>query len=150
MMKAFPGLRSAVTLIMDPLVAKGLKEQGFQTKQDLARWLSENVKVPAGQYWSADVIYSLVSPLARQGVEPFASWSKLPKDALIAPFHDPKQINVVVVGGETNPLWLTTDFLYTQSSSIDKWRPAGGIRRQGKPVRMPAATACSDGTCGLS
>jgi len=149
MMKAFPGLRSAVTLIMDPLVAKGLKEQGFQTKQDLARWLSENVKVPAGQYWSADVIYSLVSPLARQGVEPFASWSKLPKDALIAPFHDPKQINVVVVGGETNPLWQTTDFLYTQSSSVDKWRPAGGIRRPSKPVRMPTAAACSDGTCGL-
>jgi hypothetical protein len=149
MLKAFAGLRSAATLVMDPLVAKGLKDQGFKTKQELSRWLSEHVEVPAGQYWGADIIYSLVAPLARQGIEPFASWSKLPKDKLIAPYHDPNQINIVIVGGETNPLWLTTDFLYTQSVSVDKWRPKGGIRRDARPLRMPAATTCSDGTCGI-
>ncbi|MBZ5501709.1 MAG: hypothetical protein LAN59_05610 [Acidobacteriia bacterium] len=149
MLKAFPALRSAATLIMDPLVAKGLKEQGFKTKQDVTRWLSENVKIPAGQYWGADVIYAFMSPLARQGVEPYATWSKLPKDELITPYNDPKQMNIVVVGGETNPLWLTTDFLYTQSASVDKWRPKGGIRRDERPLRMPAGTSCSEGTCGL-
>ena len=149
MMKAFPGLRSAATLVMDPLVAKGLKEQGFQTKRDVARWLSENVKVHAGQFWGADIAYSLMAPLARQGVEPYATWAKLPKDALLAPFNDPSQINIVVVGGETNPLWLTTDFLYTQSASVDKWRPKGGVRRDAKPLRMPESVACSESTCGL-
>ncbi len=149
MLKAFAALRSAATLIMDPLVAKGLKEQGFKTKQDVTHWLSENVKVPAGQYWGADIIYAFNSPLARQGVEPYATWSKLPKDELITPFNDPKQMNIVVVGGETNPLWLTTDFLYTQSASVDKWRPKGGIRRDERPLRMPAGTTCSEGTCGL-
>jgi hypothetical protein len=134
---------------MDPLVAKGLKEQGFQTKKDVTRWLSDNVKIPAGQYWGADIIYAFMSPLARQGVEPYATWAKLPKDELITPFNDPNQMNIVVVGGETNPLWLTTDFLYTQSASIDKWRPQGGIRRDERPLRMPAGTGCADGTCGL-
>jgi hypothetical protein len=149
MLKAFPALRSAATLIMDPLVAKGLKEQGYKTKQDVTRWLSENVKVPAGQYWGADIIYAFMSPVARQGVEPYATWSKLPKDELIAPYNDPMQMNIVVVGGEMNPLWLTTDFLYTQSASVDKWRPKGGIRRDEHPLRMPAGTTCSEGTCGL-
>jgi hypothetical protein len=149
MLQAFPALRSAVTLVMDPLVAKGLKEQGFQTKQDVARWISEHVKMPAGQYWGADISYSLMAPLARQGVEPYATWSKLPKDELIAPYNDPSQINIIVVGGETNPLWLTTDFLYTQSASVDKWRPKGGVRRDARPLRMPASVACSEGICGL-
>lgn len=149
MLKAFPALRSAATLVMDPLVAKGLKDQGFKTKQDVARWLSENVKFTAGQYWGADVIYAFMAPLARQGVEPYATWSKLPNDELIAPYNDPSQINIVVVGGETNPLWLTTDFTYTQSASVDKWRPKDGVRRDNRPLRMPAAGTCSDGTCGL-
>lgn len=149
MLQAFPALHSVATLIMDPLVAKGLKDQGFQTKQEVARWLSENTKVPAGQYWGADVIYAFNRPLARAGVEPFASWAKLPPDTLIAPYNDPKLINIVVVGGESNPLWLTTDFRYLTSASADKWRPKGGLKRDARPIRMPAGVACSDGLCGL-
>jgi len=149
MLKAFPALRSAATLVMDPLVAKGLKEQGFQTKQDLSRWLSEHVEVPAGQYWGADVIYSFKAPLARQGVEPYATWAKVPKETPIKPYNDPNQINVVIVGGETNPLWLTTDFLYTQSTPVDRWRPDGAIRNDAHPIRMPAAASCADDICGL-
>lgn len=149
MLKAFPALRSAATLVMDPLVAKGLKDQGFKIKEDVTRWLSENIKISAGQYWGADVIYAFMAPLARQGVEPYATWSKLPKDELIAPYNDPGQMNIVVVGGETNPLWLTTDFLYTQSASVDKWRPKGGLRRDSRPLRMPTTGGCSDGMCGL-
>jgi len=38
-------------------------------------------------------------------------------------------MNVIVMGGETNPLWLITDFRHTQSASIDKWRPKGAIKR---------------------
>ncbi len=149
MLKAFPALRSVATLIMDPLVAKGLKDQGFETKQDVVRWLSENVKISAGQYWGADVIYAFMSPLAREGVEPYATWSKLPKDALIAPYNDPSQMNIVVVGGESNPLWLTTDFSHIQTASVDKWRPEGGLRRDARPIRMPVPPACSDESCGL-
>jgi hypothetical protein len=123
LLKAFSGLRSAATLVLDPLVARNLKEmQGFDTKEDFCQWLSENVKVPAGQYWAADIIYAFMRPLAEQGIEPYASWARLPDDALLTPFNDPKCMNVVVTGGETNAFWKTTDFDYILSASVDKWR----------------------------
>jgi hypothetical protein len=137
-MKALPALYSAATLIMDPLVARNLKENdGFQTKQDYCRWLSENVKMPAGQFWKTDLIDMLMGQLAQQGVEPYATWKRLPDDALIAPYNKPEQINIVVVGGETSPLWKTADFAYTLSAPVDKWRPSA------------ATDACADGTCGV-
>jgi hypothetical protein len=137
-MKALPALYSAATLIMDPLVARNLKEnEGFQTKQDYCRWLSENVKMPAGQFWKTDLIDMLMGPLAQQGVEPYATWKRLPDDALIAPYNKPEQINIIVVGGETSPLWKTADFAYTLSAPVDKWRAS------------TAADGCADGTCGL-
>jgi hypothetical protein len=67
-------------------------------------------------------------PLAREGVEPYATWAKVPGDTLIAPWNEPENINIVIVGGETNPLWLTTDLAHTTSASIDKWRPRTSIR----------------------
>jgi hypothetical protein len=119
-----PPLNSAATIIMDPLVARNLKEnEGFTTKQDFARWLSQNIKMPAGQYWKTDYIDMLVASQAYQGVEPYASWKKLPDDELIAPYHNPDRINIIVVGGETSPLWKASDYGYMMSASIDKWRP---------------------------
>jgi hypothetical protein len=84
----------------------------------------------AGQFWGSDVVYSLVEPNARNGVEPYASWLKLPKDELIAPYINPDVINVVVMGGETQALWLTTDMWHTKTVSIDKWRPKGGVYKE--------------------
>ena len=80
-MQAFPCLQGALTLVMDPLVAKHLKEQGFDDPKQLSKYLSENFKMTAGQFWGSDVVYSLVEPNARNGMEPYASWLKLPKDA---------------------------------------------------------------------
>jgi hypothetical protein len=132
-----PPLNSAATIIMDPLVARNLKEnEGFNTKQDFARWMSENIKMPVGQYWKTDYIDMLVASEAYKGVEPYASWKKLPDDALIAPYHNPERINIVVVGGETSPLWKVSDFGYSGSSSIDKWRA------------VKSDDECADGTCG--
>ena len=59
---------------------------------------------------------------------------------------------MVVVGGETQALWLTTDMWYTQTVSVDKWRPEGGIykedeqtvrRRQARQKRHAAALSAS-------
>jgi hypothetical protein len=120
---AMPPLNSAATIIMDPLVARNLKEDdGFKTKQDFCRYLSQNIKMPAGVYWKNDIIDMLVASEAYKGVEPYASWKKLPDDALIAPYHKPENINIIVVGGETSPLWKTTDYFYGTSASVDKWR----------------------------
>jgi hypothetical protein len=93
-------------------------------------YLSENFKMTVGQFWGSDVVYSLVEPNARNGVEPYASWLKLPKDALVAPYNSPEKINVVVVGGETQALWLTTDMWHTKTVSIDKWRPKTGVYKE--------------------
>jgi hypothetical protein len=118
-----PPLNSAATIVMDPLVARNLKEnEGFKTKQDYCRWLSRNIKMPVGQYWKTDQIDMLVASEAYKGVEPYASWKKLPDDALIAPYQNPDNINIVVVGGETSPLFKTSNYSYAGSASIDKWR----------------------------
>ncbi len=61
----------------------------------------------------------------------------------------PPAINFVVVGGEWNPMFTTTDFTYTQTVSIDKWIPKNGIRFDEKPIRMPSPASCKDGTCGI-
>ena len=58
-------------------------------------------------------------------------------------------INLVVVGGEWNPMFTTMDFTYTQTVSIDKWIPKKGICFDAKPIRMPAPVTCKDGTCGI-
>jgi hypothetical protein len=135
-LRALPALYSTATLILDPIVARSLKNNdGFRTKQDFARWLSENYKIPAGQFWDTDLIDMLMGPMA-QDTEPYVSWKKLPKDSLIAPYNKPENINIVVVGGETSPLWKTADFAYSTSASVDKWRA------------QPAAD-CADGSCGL-
>jgi hypothetical protein len=122
-MQALPALYSGATLILDPLTARHLKEnEGFQTKPDIARWISENVTMPASQFWDNDIIDMLVTPLAMSGVQPYAAWKQLPGDALLAPYHRPEKINILVVGGETSPLWKVSDLDYVMTASIDKWR----------------------------
>ncbi len=61
----------------------------------------------------------------------------------------PPTMDLVVVGGEWNPMFMTTDFVYTQTVSIDKWIPRKGIRSDEKPIRMPSPVSCKDGSCGI-
>jgi len=137
-LSVIPGLNSNATIIMDPLVARTLQEnEGFKTKQDYSKWLSRNVKIPAGRYWETDYVDMLVAPLANAGIEPYASWKKALPDELISHYHNPDNINILVVGGETSPLWKTSDYGYVASASIDKWRA------------QKSPEECSDGKCGL-
>ncbi len=130
---------SAATLVLDPLVARHLEsDQGFKTKAAFCRWLSEHFRLPAREYWDNDVVDMLVGPLAVRGVEPYATWRNLPPDTLIAPYDKPAEMNVVVVGGETSPMWKVSDFSYTVSASVDRWRA------------QPLTTECDDGSCGLA
>jgi hypothetical protein len=131
-MQALPALYSAATLILDPMTARHLKEnEGFQTSQDVSRWISENVKMTAKQFWENDIIDMLVTPLAMSGVKPYADWKKLSDDALIAPYHRPEKVNILVVGGETSPLWKVSDFDHTMTASVDKWRAKAPTGSQG-------------------
>jgi hypothetical protein len=56
-------------------------------------------------------------------------------------------INIIVMGGEWNPIFMTSDFVYLQTESIDKWIPKNGIKQDVHPLRMPAQTNCSEGIC---
>jgi hypothetical protein len=133
-----PPLNSSATIIMDPMVARELKEdEGFKTKQDFCKHLSKNIKMKNGQFWKTDYIDMLVASEAYKGVEPYASWKKLPDDAMIAPYHNPDNINIIVVGGETSPLWKASDYGYSGSFPVDRWRA------------KPAGAECKDGECGL-
>ncbi len=60
---------------------------------------------------------------------------------------NPEGINFVVVGGETNPIWQSTDYTYYTTVSVDKWVPEGGIRLDENPLRMPAYKECEDELC---
>ena len=128
-LSVIPALFSNATILMDPLVARQLKEiDGFETNADFSRWISENALIPNGRYWGTDTIDMLVAPAASAGTEPYASWKKLPDEQLIPHYHIPDNINIVVVGGETSPVWKTSDYGCWGSSSVDYWRPTGAAK----------------------
>ncbi|HEY96025.1 MAG TPA: hypothetical protein G4O15_13925 [Dehalococcoidia bacterium] len=58
-------------------------------------------------------------------------------------------INFIVLGGEWNPIFMTADFTYIQTESVDRWIPASGIRKDEIPIRMPVQLNCMDGTCEI-
>jgi hypothetical protein len=64
-----------------------------------------------------------------------------------SPYLKPEGVNFVVVGGETNPIVHTTDYVYYKTASVDKWTPKSGIKLDKKPLRMPAYRECEDELC---
>jgi len=64
-----------------------------------------------------------------------------------SPFLRPEGIQFVVVGGETNPIVHTTDYVHYKTVSVDDWVPEGGIRRDERPLRMPESLICDDELC---
>jgi hypothetical protein len=113
----------AATIIMDPSVAYQLRNtQGFQTKEALADWLSKNAETTAGTYWANSIASGMMGPLGRQGLEPYATWQKVPSDTLIKHLPNPQNIRTIVVGGATASVWFITDFMAGRGVSIDKWR----------------------------
>jgi hypothetical protein len=122
-MKSLSAQGSSATILMDPTVAALLKNvHGFQTKQSLAQWLSQNVEKTAESYWGNAVVASISASLAFQGLEPYATWKKLPGEALIKPFNQPQGIQVVVVGGKTQSTWFATDFRLGRGVQVDIWK----------------------------
>jgi hypothetical protein len=122
-MRSLSANGSGAAILMDPTVAALLKDvHGFKTKAALSEWLSQNIEKTAASFWGNAVVASMAEPLAFQGLEPYASWKKLPGDAVIKPFINPKGINVVVVGGKTQSTWFATDFRVGRGELIDAWK----------------------------
>ena len=122
-MKSLSANGSGATILMDPTVAALLKDaHGFKTKAALGEWLSQNIEKTVASYWGNAVAASMSEPLALQGLEPYATWRKLPGDAVIKPFVNPRGISVVVVGGKTQSTWFATDFRLARGVSVDEWK----------------------------
>ena len=114
---------SAATIVMDPTVAGLLKDaHGFKTKAELGAWLSKNVEVTAGTFWGNGVNATATTPMALQGLEPYATWRKAPPETMIKPFNNPRSIQVVVAGGKIQTTWFVTDFRFGRGVLIDDWK----------------------------
>ncbi len=121
--RAFAGCEQhlAPLFVMDPLCARGFVERGFDTREKLARWFSENGRMSAREYWDNEWVQTLLRPLAVAGVEPYASKLKAPPEEMIRLF-EPEEIGIAVTGGETQPAWRMYGGRHMKSVSIDPWR----------------------------
>jgi hypothetical protein len=119
-------------LVLDPIVAQELAERhGFDTKEQLIRWVHENVRIPAARYWNHYSAKTFIKEDVALGIEPYATYAKAAPDDLI-PLFEPDRINVLVVGGSTNGQWsafngrpLDPRFRRPSdrtTSSVDAWR----------------------------
>ncbi len=118
-----PTPRTPLTLLVEPLAARGLKERaGFQSKQALAQWFHEHATLDYQTYWDMQLVINYVEPLARKGQEPFASYLAQGPGTQVPRFADPAAISTVVVGGEKNAYWFATDFSYLKTVRVDEWR----------------------------
>jgi hypothetical protein len=132
------------TLVLDPIVAADVAVNGFPTKEDFVRFLSEKTGTPGWLYWST---HQKELKQAQEGVEPYAGWFKQGQGAVvpvsryvrpaggqerssgsfIAPTSNSTgrptgAIEIVVTGGGTNTFWGGGDFGYAGSASVDQWR----------------------------
>jgi hypothetical protein len=77
--------------------------------------------MPAGRYWDLQLVQNYIYPWATFGREPEATRLRAAPDELIHVWEE-KNINVVVVGGETNGYWRIMGATYRTSISVDDWR----------------------------
>jgi hypothetical protein len=106
--------------VMDPIVARGFVDLGFDTKEKLIDWCAENALLTAREYWDNQSI-QLLRPKAVAGIEPYASRLKARPDDVIR-IYEPSDINIVVAGGETQGAWKMISGALRAIVSIDAWR----------------------------
>lgn len=118
---SFAGYFGAM-VVCDPLVAKNLKEAGFDTKEKLSEWLQKNTRLTVADYKESSYVALYDAPRAKNGEQPYARWFKLPATARIPRFASPKEIEIVVTGGETLAVFQAGNLKYMTSAVVDHWR----------------------------
>jgi hypothetical protein len=108
-------------IVMDPIAARGFRDLGFDSSDKLIDWFSQNCRMSAREYWDNQWVQTLLRPLAVAGVEPHATKLKAAPDEQIRIF-EPKDISIVVAGGETQGAWRMFGGRHVKSVSIDHWR----------------------------
>ena len=112
---------SGALVVCDPLVAKRLVEQGYDTKEKLSEWLWKNTLRTAKDFRESSLAYFYDYPQALEGREPYATWYKVAENTLIPWFPKASSINFVVCGGQTNAFFQIGNMSHGRSESIDKW-----------------------------
>ena len=109
------------TLLLSPLVAQELVNEGFDSKEKLSLWLKEHTFMTMWNYWIA---YPDNLASAKLGIEPYASMMKLPPEANspLPLIKSDLPVEIMVVGGETDQPWQAGDFSCMATVSVDKWR----------------------------
>jgi hypothetical protein len=114
--------REQPLFVLDPITARLFIERGgFDTKDQLIDWAYHNACMPAREYWDYQLVQNYIYPRATYGEEPYASMLKSAPHELI-PMFKREDIQVVVVGGETNGYWRIFGANYSGTVSIDEWR----------------------------
>lgn len=108
--------------ILDPITAQQFVVRGgFDTKENLIEWAHDKARMKAREYWDLQLVQNYILPRATFGEEPFAAKLAADPDEMIPTFRI-EDINVVVVGGETNGYWQIQGAHYRGTYSIDDWR----------------------------
>ena len=107
--------------ILDPLTARRLVEQGYDTKEKLSDWVFKNTLRTVKDFKESFLAYFHLYPLSLQGREPYATWYKVPDATLIPQFLSAKDVNFVVAGGQANAFFQIANMNHGRSESIDKW-----------------------------
>jgi hypothetical protein len=108
--------------VLDPITARLFTDRGgFDTKEKLIDWAYENACMTAGEYWDYQLIQNYIYPRATYGEEPYATMLATPADEMVHMFQR-DEIEVVVVGGETNGYWRIFGANYGDTVSVDEWR----------------------------
>ena len=116
------GLLTGAVVMVDPLVAGMLVEEGYKTKEAFSEWVYKNTPITLDEFWKWNQVEGFTLPQATKGVEPYATWLKAPKNTVVTRFRNPKEIPLIVVGGGTQDFWQVGDFRLIGSFSVDKWR----------------------------
>jgi hypothetical protein len=110
------------TFLLDPIAARLFQDVGgLKTKKELIDWICDNGRMPAGEYWDYQLVQNYLYPRATFGEEPLATRLRAAPDEMIS-MWTPEQVNVVVVGGETNGYWRIAGARLAGSACVDDWR----------------------------
>jgi hypothetical protein len=110
-------------IVMDPIVARGFVDLGFDSKEKLIEWCARNARVTAREYWDNQWTQSILRPRGVAGVEPYATRLKADPDETIEIYTE-DEIRIVVAGGETQGAWKMFGGVHRPGYTveIDKWR----------------------------
>ena len=129
---------SSPCLLLDPITAQQFIDRGgFDTKAKLIRWIHETATMPAGRYWDLQLVQNYVYPWATFGERAARDESQGRRGRADPDFQE-KDINVVVVGGETNGYWR---IMGATTASPSRSTPGASGRDRGSLIAFSPAAA---------